>query len=101
MQRSIQLILKDDDKLVKIVFEGGKESNPIVEDNQVYLIDEHPSPEEAGKALKTLYDRLMSESTLVDDHTCPDEAPSPEEIEDFFISLNEMLMEMEEEDMGY
>lgn len=97
----IYVILKDNDKLVKIVFEGGKESNPIVEDNQVYLIDEHPSPEEAGKALKTLYDRLMSESTLVDDHTCPDEAPSPEEIEDFFISLNEMLMEMEEEDMGY
>ena len=97
----IYVIPKDDDKPVKIVFEGGKESNPIVEDNQVYLIDEHPSPEEAGKALKTLYDRLMSESTLVDDHTCPDEAPSPEEIEDFFISLNEMLMEMEEEDMGY
>lgn len=97
----IYVILKDNDRLVKIVFEGGKESNPIVEDNQVYLIDEHPSPEEAGKALKTLYDRLMSESTLVDDHTCPDEAPSPEEIEDFFISLNEMLMEMEEEDMGY
>ena len=30
-----------------------------------------------------------------------DEVPSPEEIEDLFISLNEMLMEMEEEDMGY
>lgn len=30
-----------------------------------------------------------------------DEAPSLEEIEDLFISLNEMLMAMEEEDMGY
>lgn len=97
----IYVIPKVDDKPIKIVFEGGKESNPIVEDDQVYLIDEHSSPEEVGKAFKTLYDRLMSESTLVDDHTCPDEAPSPEEIEDFFISLNEMLMEMEEEDMGY
>jgi hypothetical protein len=97
----IYVIPKDDDKFVKIVFEGGKGFNFIVEDDQVYLIDEHPSPEEAGKALKTLHDRLMSESTLVDGHTCPDEAPSSEEIEDFFISLNEMLMEMEEEDMGY
>lgn len=97
----IYVIPKNDDKPVKIVFESGKESNPIVEDDRVYVINEHPSPKENGEALKTLYDRLMSESTLVDDHTCPDEAPSPEEIEDFFISLNEMLMEMEEEDMGY
>ena len=97
----IYVIPKVDDKPIKIVFEGGKESNPIVEDDRVYVINEHLSPEEAGKALKTLHDRLMSESILVDDHTCPDEAPSPEEIEDFFISLNEMLMEMEEEDMGY
>lgn len=97
----IYVIPKVDNKPIKIVFEDGKESNPIVENDQVYVIDKQSSPEEAGKALKTLYDRLMSESTLVDDHTCPDEAPSPEEIEDFFISLNEMLMEMEEEDMGY
>ena len=59
------------------------------------------NPEEVGKAFKILHDRLMSESILVDDHERPDKAPSPEEIEDFFISLNEMLMEMEEEDMGY
>lgn len=97
----VYVIPKVDDKPIKIVFEGGKESNPIVENDWVYVVDEHASPEEAGKALKTLCDRLRSESTLVDDHTCPDEAPSPEEIEDFFISLNEMLMEMEEEDMGY
>lgn len=97
----IYVIPKVDDKPIKIVFGGEKESNPIVENDQVYFIDQHPSPEEVGKAIKTLHDRLMSESTLVDDHTCPDEAPSPEEIEDFFMSLNEMLMEMEEEDMGY
>ena len=65
------------------------------------MIDEQSSPEEAGKALKLLHDRLMSDPTLIDDYACPDEAPNPEEIEDFFISLNEMLMEMEEEDMGY
>ena len=62
------------------------------------------NPEEVGKAFKMLHDRLMSESILVDDHERSDKAPSPEEIEeieDFFISLNEMLMEMEEEDMGY
>lgn len=97
----IYVIPKNDDKPIKIVFEGGKESNPIVEDDRVYVIDEQSSPEEAGKALKILHDRLMSESTLVDDHTCPDKEPSPEEIEDFFISLNEMPMEMEEEEMGY
>ena len=97
----VYVIPKVDNKPIKIVFEDGKESNPIVEDDRVYVIDKQSSPEEAGKALKTLCDRLMSESTLVDDHTCPDEAPSSEEIEDFFISLNEMLMEMEEEDMGY
>ena len=97
----IYVIPKNDDKPVKIVSEVGKESNPIVEDDRVYVIDEQSSPEEAGKALKTLYDRLMSESILVDDHAYPDEAPNPEEIEDFFISLNEMLMEMEEEEMGY
>ena len=97
----VYVIPKVDNKPIKIVFEDGKESNPIVENDQVYVIDKQSSPEEAGKALKTLCDRLMSESTLVDDHTCPDEAPSSEEIEDFFISLNEMLMEMEEEDMGY
>lgn len=97
----IYVIPKGDDKPIKIVFEGEEESDSIVEDDQVYLIDEHPSPKENGEALKTLCDRLISESTLVDDHTCPDKAPSPEEIEDFFISLNEMLMAMEEEDMEY
>lgn len=97
----IYVIPKDNDKPIKIVFEGGKESNPIVEGDRVYLIDEQSSPEEVGKALKMVHDRLISESTLVDDHTCSDKAPSPEEIEDLFISLNEMLMEMEEEDMGY
>lgn len=65
----VYVIPKVDDKPIKIVFEDGKESNPIVEDDRVYVIDEQSSPEEAGKALKTLYDRLMSESTLVDDHT--------------------------------
>ena len=83
------------------IFESGKGSNPIVENDQVYLIDEQSSPEEVGKAFKMVHDRLMSEPILVDDHAYPDEAPSLEEIEDFFISLNEMLMEMEEEDMGY
>lgn len=73
----IYVIPKVDNKPIKIVFEDGKESNPIVENDQVYVIDKQSSPEEAGKALKTLCDRLMSESTLVDDHTCPDEAPSP------------------------
>lgn len=56
----IYVVPKNDDKPVKIVFEGGKESGSIVEDDQVYLIDEHPSPEELGKALRTLYERLMS-----------------------------------------
>lgn len=97
----IYVIPKVNNKPIKIVFEDGKESNPIVEDDRVYVINEHLSPKENGEAFKTLYDRLMSESTLVGDHAYPDEAPSPEEIEDFFISLNEMLMEMEEEDMGY
>lgn len=97
----IYVIPKVDNKPIKIVFEDGKESNPIVENDWVYVIDEQSSPEEAGKALKTLCDRLMSESTLVDDHTCPDKTPSPEEIEDFFISLNERLMAMEEEDTEY
>lgn len=97
----IYVICKNGDKPIKIIFEGRKGSNSIIGDDQVYPIDEYTSPEEAGKALKTLCDRLRSESTLVDDPTCPDEAPSPEEIEDFFISLNEMLMEMEEEDMEY
>ena len=32
----------------------------MVEDDEVCLIDEHPSPEEVGKALRTLYERLMS-----------------------------------------
>lgn len=97
----IYVIPKVDDKPIKIVFEDGKGSDSIVENDQVYVIDEHLSPKENGEAFKTLCDRLISESKLVDDHTCPDEAPSPEEIEDFFISLNEMLMKMEEEDMGY
>lgn len=56
----IYVIPKDDDKPIKIVFEGGKGSNPIVEDDRVYFIDEHPSPEEVGKAFRTLYERLMS-----------------------------------------
>lgn len=97
----IYVIPKNDDKPIQIVFEGEKESNPIAEDDWVYVIDEQSSPEEAGKAFKTLCDRLMSESTLVDNHTCPDKAPSLEEIEDFLISLNEKLMAIEEEDMGY
>lgn len=93
---------KNDDKPIKVkVIYPNKWSNPIIEDDRVYIIDEQSSPEEAGKALKTLHDRLVLEPTLVDDHTCPDEAPSPEEIEDLFISLNEMLIEMKEENMGY
>jgi hypothetical protein len=56
----IYVIPKDDDKPIKIVFEGGKGSGSIVEDDQVYLIDEHPSPEEVGKAFRMLYERLMS-----------------------------------------
>lgn len=56
----IYVIPKDDDEPIKIVFEGGKRSGSIVEDEQVYLIDEHPSPEEVGKAFRALYERLMS-----------------------------------------
>ena len=56
----IYVIPKDGDEPIKIVFEGGKECNPIVEDDQVYIIDEHTSPEEVGKELRTLYERLMS-----------------------------------------
>ena len=56
----IYVIPKDGDEPIKIVFEGGKESNPIVKNDWVYLIDEHPSPEEVGKAFRTLYERLMS-----------------------------------------
>lgn len=56
----IYVIPKDNDEPIKIVFEGGKESGPIVEDDQIYLVDEPPSPEEVGKALRTLYERLMS-----------------------------------------
>ena len=55
----VYVIPKVDNKPIKIVFEDGKESNPIVEDDRVYVIDKQSSPEEAGKALKTLYDRLM------------------------------------------
>lgn len=50
----IYVIPKGDDEPIKIVFEDGKE------DDEVYLIDEHPSPEEVGKAFRTLYERLMS-----------------------------------------
>ncbi len=56
----IYVIPKGDDKPIKIVFESGEGSGSIVEDEQVYLIDEHPSPEEVGKAFRTLYERLMS-----------------------------------------
>ena len=59
----IYVIPKDGDEPIKIVFEGGEESGSIVEDNQVYLIDEHPSSEEVGKAFRTLYARLMSEGS--------------------------------------
>jgi hypothetical protein len=50
----IYVIPKDGDEPIKIVFEDGKE------DDEVYLIDEHPSPEEVGKAFRALYERLMS-----------------------------------------
>lgn len=50
----IYVIPKDGDEPIKILFEDGKE------DGQVYLIDEHPSPEEVGKAFRALYERLMS-----------------------------------------
>lgn len=59
----IYVIPKNDDKPIKIVFEDGKGSDSIVEDDQVYLIDEHPSPEEVGKAFRTLYERLMPEGS--------------------------------------
>lgn len=59
----IYVIPKDDDEPIKIVFEGGKGSGSIVEDDQVYLIDEHPSPEEVGKAFRTLYERLIPEGS--------------------------------------
>ena len=59
----IYVIPKDDDKPIKIVFEGGKGSGSIVEDEQVYLIDEHPNPEEVGKAFRTLYERLIPEGS--------------------------------------
>lgn len=49
----IYVIPKGDDEPIKIVFEDGKE------DDEVYLIDEHPSPEEVGKAFRALYERLM------------------------------------------
>lgn len=35
----IYVIPKVDNKPIKIVFEDGKESNPIVEDDRVYVID--------------------------------------------------------------
>lgn len=50
----IYVIPKDGDEPIKIVFEDGKE------DDEVYLIDERPSPEEVGKAFRALYERLMS-----------------------------------------
>lgn len=56
----IYVIPKDGDEPIKIVFEDGKEDGSMVEDEQVYLIDEHPSPEEVGKAFRTLYERFMS-----------------------------------------
>ena len=55
----IYVIPKDGDEPIKIVFEDGKEDGSMVEDDEVYLIDEHPSPEEVGKAFRTLYERLM------------------------------------------
>lgn len=59
----IYVIPKNDDKPIKIVFEDGKGSDSIVEENQVCLIDEHPSPEGVGRAFRTLYKRLMSEGS--------------------------------------
>lgn len=56
----IYVIPKDNDEPIKIVYEDGKESNLIVENDRVYVIDEQSSPEEVGKALRTLYERLMS-----------------------------------------
>ena len=56
----IYVIPKNDDKPIKVVFEGEEGSGSMVEDDEVGLIDEHPSPEEVGKALRTLYERLMS-----------------------------------------
>ena len=56
----IYVIPKGNDKPFKIVFEDEEGSGSIVEDEQVYLIDERPSPEEVGKAFRTLYERLMS-----------------------------------------
>ena len=57
----VYVLPKNDDKSVKVkVIYPNKWSDPIIEDDRVYIIDEHPSPEEAGKALKTLYERLMS-----------------------------------------
>ena len=56
----IYVIPKDGDEPIKIVFEDRKESGSIVEDGQVYFIDEHSTPEEIGKALRTLHERLIS-----------------------------------------
>lgn len=56
----IYMIPKGDDKPIKIVFEDEEGSGSMVEDDEVYLVDEHPSPEEVGKAFRTLYERLMS-----------------------------------------
>ena len=56
----IYVIPKGDDKPIKIVFEGEEGSGSMVEDDRVYLIDEHSTPEEIGKALRTLYERFMS-----------------------------------------
>lgn len=56
----IYVIPKNSDEPIKIVFEDGKWYNPIVADDQVYLIDEHSTSEEIGKALRTLYERFMS-----------------------------------------
>ena len=56
----IYVIPKDDDEPIKIVFEGGKGSGSIVEDEQVYLIDEHPSPKEMRKTNRKLYEKIMT-----------------------------------------
>ena len=56
----IYVIPKGDDKPIKVVFEGEEGSGSMGEDDEVCLIDEQPSSEEVGKALRTLYERLMS-----------------------------------------
>ncbi len=55
----IYVIPKNDNKLIQYVYTD-QWSDPIVENDRVYVVNEHPNPGEVGEVFRTLYERLMS-----------------------------------------